>query len=154
MAASVDKLQPPSGCRVEETKTLIAALNLLSRNLPLPPDVLRAVSSIYHADSSVPPSREAQLEMESAPAPEDEVDNVDGGTPSSGEEVVWKSPLYRLILIENYGFASNELFFRFVCCSARTYFGKIIIFHRVTAFFSIHFLDLWYMKSHCPEAKT
>ncbi|KAG6513258.1 probable ATP-dependent DNA helicase CHR12 isoform X1 [Zingiber officinale] len=87
MAASVDKLQPPSGCRVEETKTLIASLNLLSRNLPLPPDVLRAVSSIYHADSSVPPSREAQLEKESAPAPEDEVDNADGGTPSSGEEI-------------------------------------------------------------------
>ncbi|XP_020113929.1 probable ATP-dependent DNA helicase CHR12 [Ananas comosus] len=33
---------------VDQAKTLISALNLISRNLPLPPDVLRAVSSIYH----------------------------------------------------------------------------------------------------------
>uniref|UniRef100_A0A0D9ZU39 ATP-dependent DNA helicase CHR12 n=1 Tax=Oryza glumipatula TaxID=40148 RepID=A0A0D9ZU39_9ORYZ len=32
----------------EQAKTLIGALNLLSRNLPLPPAVLHAVSSIYH----------------------------------------------------------------------------------------------------------
>ncbi|KAA8527571.1 hypothetical protein F0562_034714 [Nyssa sinensis] len=32
---------------IEKTKTLICALNLLSRNLPLPPDVFDAVSSIY-----------------------------------------------------------------------------------------------------------
>jgi len=37
-----------SGGAVEQARTLIGALNLLSRNLPLPPDVLRAVSSIYH----------------------------------------------------------------------------------------------------------
>ncbi|CAK9137196.1 unnamed protein product [Ilex paraguariensis] len=33
---------------IEKTKTLIFALNLLSRNLPLPQDVFDAVSSIYH----------------------------------------------------------------------------------------------------------
>ncbi|KAG0485560.1 hypothetical protein HPP92_009639 [Vanilla planifolia] len=38
---------PPVG-HVEKTKTLIGALNLLSRNLPLPPDVFRAISSIYY----------------------------------------------------------------------------------------------------------
>uniref|UniRef100_A0A0E0DLV6 ATP-dependent DNA helicase CHR12 n=1 Tax=Oryza meridionalis TaxID=40149 RepID=A0A0E0DLV6_9ORYZ len=32
----------------EQARTLIGALNLLSRNLPLPPAVLHAVSSIYH----------------------------------------------------------------------------------------------------------
>uniref|UniRef100_A0A452XYE8 Uncharacterized protein n=1 Tax=Aegilops tauschii subsp. strangulata TaxID=200361 RepID=A0A452XYE8_AEGTS len=32
----------------EQARILIGALNLLSRNLPLPPAVLRAVSSIYH----------------------------------------------------------------------------------------------------------
>jgi hypothetical protein len=59
MAASVDAaaaavaVAPPpaveeSGGAVEQARTLIGALNLLSRNLPLPPDVLRAVSSIYH----------------------------------------------------------------------------------------------------------
>ena len=32
---------------LEKTKTLICALNLLSRNLPLPQDVFDAVSSIY-----------------------------------------------------------------------------------------------------------
>lgn len=36
-----------AGGAVEQARTLIAALNLLSRNLPLPPDVMRAVSSIY-----------------------------------------------------------------------------------------------------------
>ncbi|KAL6343419.1 hypothetical protein AAG906_024784 [Vitis piasezkii] len=35
---------------VQKAKTLICALNLISRNLPLPPDVFNAVSSIYHAD--------------------------------------------------------------------------------------------------------
>ncbi|PUZ64003.1 hypothetical protein GQ55_3G109700 [Panicum hallii var. hallii] len=59
MAASVDAavaVAPPAsssavdeaGGSVEQARTLIGALNLLSRNLPLPPDVLRAVSSIYH----------------------------------------------------------------------------------------------------------
>ncbi|KAL6607852.1 hypothetical protein ACP70R_040915 [Stipagrostis hirtigluma subsp. patula] len=59
MAASVDAaaaaaLAPPApaaedaGDAVEQARTLIGALNLLSRNLPLPPAVLRAVSSIYH----------------------------------------------------------------------------------------------------------
>ncbi|CAN6326662.1 unnamed protein product [Urochloa humidicola] len=56
MAASVDAaaavaVAPPAvdeaGGAVEQARTLIGALNLLSRNLPLPPDVLRAVSSIY-----------------------------------------------------------------------------------------------------------
>ncbi|KAK1692780.1 hypothetical protein QYE76_009477 [Lolium multiflorum] len=35
------------GGDAEQARTLIGALNLLSRNLPLPPAVLRAVSSIY-----------------------------------------------------------------------------------------------------------
>ncbi|KAL8162672.1 hypothetical protein V2J09_014161 [Rumex salicifolius] len=38
----------PALDHVEKTKTLICALNLLSRNLPLPPHVLDSVSSIYH----------------------------------------------------------------------------------------------------------
>jgi hypothetical protein len=33
---------------LEKSKILIGALNLLARNLLLPPDVLRAVSEIYH----------------------------------------------------------------------------------------------------------
>lgn len=33
---------------IEKTRTLICALNFLSRNLPLPQDVFDAVSSIYH----------------------------------------------------------------------------------------------------------
>ncbi|RAL44280.1 hypothetical protein DM860_015640 [Cuscuta australis] len=39
---------------VENTKTLICALNLLSRNLPLPQDVLDAVSSIFLAGEDEP----------------------------------------------------------------------------------------------------
>ncbi|KAM3358093.1 putative ATP-dependent DNA helicase CHR12 [Capsicum galapagoense] len=38
--------------QLEKTKTLICALNFISRNLPLPPDVFDAVSSIYHNDAS------------------------------------------------------------------------------------------------------
>ncbi|KAJ4833775.1 putative ATP-dependent DNA helicase chr12 [Turnera subulata] len=33
----------------DQTKSLISALSLVSRNLPLPPELFRAVSSIYHA---------------------------------------------------------------------------------------------------------
>ncbi|KAK9287937.1 hypothetical protein L1049_016382 [Liquidambar formosana] len=40
----------PSLDHVEKTKTLICALNLISRNLPLPPDVFHTVSSIYNGD--------------------------------------------------------------------------------------------------------
>lgn len=42
-----------AGDAVEQARTLIGALNLLSRNLPLPPAVLRAVSSIYHDGDAV-----------------------------------------------------------------------------------------------------
>ncbi|KAL8209476.1 hypothetical protein R6Q57_006208 [Mikania cordata] len=36
---------------LDDTKTLISALGFISRNLPLPPDVFDAVSSIYTADA-------------------------------------------------------------------------------------------------------
>uniref|UniRef100_A0A452XYF3 DNA helicase n=7 Tax=Aegilops tauschii subsp. strangulata TaxID=200361 RepID=A0A452XYF3_AEGTS len=54
MAASVDAAaavaapEEAGGGDAEQARILIGALNLLSRNLPLPPAVLRAVSSIYH----------------------------------------------------------------------------------------------------------
>ncbi|KAK6803870.1 hypothetical protein RDI58_001654 [Solanum bulbocastanum] len=38
--------------QLQKTKTLICALNFLSRNLPIPPDVFDAVSSIYHSDAN------------------------------------------------------------------------------------------------------
>ncbi|KAL6840993.1 hypothetical protein ACP4OV_029253 [Aristida adscensionis] len=47
-AAAVSAAEEAAGGAVEQARTLIGALNLLSRNLPLPPAVLRAVSSIYH----------------------------------------------------------------------------------------------------------
>jgi len=37
---------------VETTKSLICALNYISRDLPLPPHLFTAVSSIYHGASS------------------------------------------------------------------------------------------------------
>ncbi|KAF9606417.1 hypothetical protein IFM89_025106 [Coptis chinensis] len=40
----------PSINHVEKTKTLIYALNLISRNLPLPSHIFHTISSIYHAD--------------------------------------------------------------------------------------------------------
>ncbi|KAK4372446.1 hypothetical protein RND71_007830 [Anisodus tanguticus] len=39
--------------QLQKTKTLICALNFLSRNLPLPPDIFDAVSSIYADDVDV-----------------------------------------------------------------------------------------------------
>lgn len=35
---------------VERTKSLICALNFISRNLPVPPDVYDTVSSIYYGE--------------------------------------------------------------------------------------------------------
>ncbi|KAL5981076.1 putative ATP-dependent DNA helicase chr12 [Asimina triloba] len=52
MAAQLENPPPlPSSSpldNMQKTKALICALNLISRNLPLPPDVFDAVSSIYH----------------------------------------------------------------------------------------------------------
>ncbi|KAJ0987174.1 hypothetical protein J5N97_005530 [Dioscorea zingiberensis] len=48
MATPTPSLALPAGDHVEKTKTLIGALSLISRNLPLPPEVFDAVSSIYH----------------------------------------------------------------------------------------------------------
>ncbi|GJM94567.1 hypothetical protein PR202_ga11224 [Eleusine coracana subsp. coracana] len=73
MSASVDAAAVPvtpafedAGDAVEQARTLIGALNLLSRNLPLPPAVLRAVSSIYHdgdaAEEEVVPVVEGDAE--------------------------------------------------------------------------------------------
>lgn len=53
---------------VQKAKTLICALNLISRNLPLPPDVFNAVSSIYHSADS--PDR---ADVDSLDAPSDKV---------------------------------------------------------------------------------
>lgn len=56
----VAQLESPTALDpAQKAKTLICALNLISRNLPLPPDVFNAVSSIYQADDS--PDR-AQLD--------------------------------------------------------------------------------------------
>lgn len=40
---------PDDDDEIQSTKTLIYAVNLLSRNLPLPPHLLHSVSSIYAA---------------------------------------------------------------------------------------------------------
>ncbi|XP_015888043.3 probable ATP-dependent DNA helicase CHR12 isoform X1 [Ziziphus jujuba] len=47
-----------SSDHVDKTKSLIKALNLVSRNLPLPPDLFDTVSSIYynHEDDAIPDS--------------------------------------------------------------------------------------------------
>jgi len=64
-----------AGGAVEQARTLIGALNLLSRNLPLPPDVLRAVSSIYHdggaGDGEGEAEKEGDEEMAAADAAEE-----------------------------------------------------------------------------------
>lgn len=53
-----DPVEPPpldSGQRAQEAKSLICALGLVSRNLPLPPDLFDAVSSIYGDAAAAPP---------------------------------------------------------------------------------------------------
>ncbi|KAL3505887.1 hypothetical protein ACH5RR_031269 [Cinchona calisaya] len=47
---------------IEKTRTLICALNFLSRNLPLPRDVLNAVSSIYHDGTTADTATEEEEE--------------------------------------------------------------------------------------------
>lgn len=47
---SEPELQTQSIDQIEKTKTLIYALNLISRNLPLPPHVFDTVSSIYRSN--------------------------------------------------------------------------------------------------------
>ncbi|GKV38526.1 hypothetical protein SLEP1_g46434 [Rubroshorea leprosula] len=42
--------QEPALDHVEKAKSLISALNLVSRNLPLPPDLFEAVSSVYFGE--------------------------------------------------------------------------------------------------------
>jgi hypothetical protein len=81
MAASVDAAAMPvapafeeSGDAVEQARTLIGALNLLSRNLPLPPAVLRAVSSIYHDGGAV----EAVVEVDADKGGDEEMAVADG----------------------------------------------------------------------------
>ncbi|XP_062230731.1 probable ATP-dependent DNA helicase CHR719 [Phragmites australis] len=62
-----------AGDAVEQARTLVGALNLLSRNLPLPPAVLRAVSSICHDGGA---GEEEEDEEEEG---EEEMAVVDGG---------------------------------------------------------------------------
>ncbi|XP_062179632.1 probable ATP-dependent DNA helicase CHR719 isoform X2 [Phragmites australis] len=89
MAASVDAaaaaLAPPAaaaeeaGDAVERARTLVAALNLLSRNLPLPPAVLRAVSSIYHDGGAGGEEEEEEEEEEAEKEEGEEMAVPDGG---------------------------------------------------------------------------
>ncbi|GAB2220165.1 hypothetical protein Droror1_Dr00007808 [Drosera rotundifolia] len=50
MSTEVDRRVPPRSLdeEIEKTKTLICALNLVSRDLPLPPHLLASVSSIFY----------------------------------------------------------------------------------------------------------
>ncbi|KAK0608536.1 hypothetical protein LWI29_032098 [Acer saccharum] len=53
MVTQLEHHQPETTCLddpAETTKSLISALNFISRDLPLPPDLLNTVSSIYHGD--------------------------------------------------------------------------------------------------------
>ncbi|KAE8771926.1 putative ATP-dependent DNA helicase CHR12 [Hordeum vulgare] len=93
MAASVDAAAPAppppvaapeeaGGGDVEQARILIGALNLLSRNLPLPPAVLRAVSSIYnHGGEDA--GDEDEVDEEGAEGPALVGDEGQGGDPAN-----------------------------------------------------------------------
>ncbi|KAJ0033951.1 hypothetical protein Pint_24870 [Pistacia integerrima] len=48
MVAQLEESVTPSLDHVERTKSLICALNFISRDLPLPPELFDTVSSIYY----------------------------------------------------------------------------------------------------------
>ncbi|XP_044964193.1 probable ATP-dependent DNA helicase CHR719 [Hordeum vulgare subsp. vulgare] len=93
MAASVDAAAPAppppvaapeeaGGGDVEQARILIGALNLLSRNLPLPPAVLCAVSSIYnHGGEDA--GDEDEVDEEGAEGPALVGDEGQGGDPAN-----------------------------------------------------------------------
>ncbi|KAL5201942.1 hypothetical protein ABZP36_012894 [Zizania latifolia] len=90
MAASVEAPPPPpavaaeeSAAAAEQARTLIGALNLLSRNLPLPPAVLHAVSSIYHGGGDA--SEEGEEGEGDGEEEEEEEVAVGDGCGGSGE---------------------------------------------------------------------
>lgn len=58
MVAQLENHQGQQDDPIEKTKSLICALNFVSRNLPLPPDVYDSVSSIYYGehDPAIEPS--------------------------------------------------------------------------------------------------
>ncbi|KAK3137522.1 hypothetical protein QOZ80_5BG0453420 [Eleusine coracana subsp. coracana] len=85
MSASVDAAAVPvtpafedAGDAVEQARTLIGALNLLSRNLPLPPAVLRAVSSIYHDGDAVEEEVVPVVEGDAEKVGDEEIAVADG----------------------------------------------------------------------------
>jgi hypothetical protein len=87
MAASVDAAAVPvtpsteeSDDAVEQARTLIGSLNLLSRNLPLPPAVLRAVSFIYRDGGAAEEEEEVAAVVEA-----DANDGGDGEMPVADE---------------------------------------------------------------------
>ncbi|KAG6524793.1 hypothetical protein ZIOFF_014733 [Zingiber officinale] len=67
MAAAENHPSHASDRRAEHAKTLVGALNLITRNLPLPLDVFRAVASIYQGDT--PPDVEETTEGGDASSP-------------------------------------------------------------------------------------
>lgn len=72
--ADVNSSDNTSVDEIEKTRTLICALNFLSRNLPLPQDVFDAVSSIYHDGGAADT------------AAEEENNQDDNGDDNDGEE--------------------------------------------------------------------
>ncbi|XP_077246989.1 SNF2/Brahma-type chromatin-remodeling protein CHR12 [Tasmannia lanceolata] len=63
MAAQVVD-NPPSLAQLQKTKTLICALNLISRNLPLPPEIFDTIFSIYNNTDS---DEDADIYQDPAP---------------------------------------------------------------------------------------
>lgn len=76
---------PPSLDDTEKAKTLIGALNLISRNLPLPPDVFSAVSSIYF-DGEDDDEGEERLEEEGGDEALTKDSGREGGDSAAGDE--------------------------------------------------------------------
>ncbi|CAI9118550.1 OLC1v1020137C1 [Oldenlandia corymbosa var. corymbosa] len=84
---------------IEKTRTLICALNFLSRNLPLPQDVFEAVSSIYHEEEDGAADAAAEDVEDDNDAAGREVNNqndgsevVGGGGVGSSSVAAEKSP--------------------------------------------------------------
>ncbi|KAH7655866.1 Nucleoplasmin ATPase protein [Dioscorea alata] len=105
MAAPAGGVARPAEDHVEKTKTLIGALSLVSRNLPLPPEVFDAVSSIYHdGEEEVYDTEEEEeevaeaIEGNDAPAEKHSISEVStgGALISQLEDALLKQQLSRL----------------------------------------------------------
>lgn len=98
---------------IEKTRTLICALNFLSRNLPLPHDVYDAVSSIYQEDGCF---SDADIDSNSDGGAADVCNPVDDSTVVGGGGVGSDVPAVDNSKVQVSNIFLLLLFSKIICC--------------------------------------